>query len=315
MFDRLQNYLDTMPLSDMLQESFWMFIQLFAELSILFLIISFLVGLLRQKLPDSKIRNILGGQKGRGYLTAALLGSITPFCSCSSIPVLVGLLKARAGFGPTMTFLFTSPLLNPLVIALFIPVLGWQVTALYAVLAFSVSVLAGFTLNTLGFERFIKSELLEEKPRCCGSSCGAQPQATPTIWQTAGRETWDMFKQMFPYMFVAMIIGAGVHGFLPADFFTEVAGPQNPAAIPAAALIGIPLYMRVSTLLPLVSAFLAKGVSLGAIMALAIGSGGASLPEAILLHKLFYWPLLSAFLLVVFAMAVLSGFTFNFLFT
>lgn len=315
MLDQLQNYLNTMPYGPMLQESLIMFVQLFTELSLLFLIISFLVCLLREKLPDSKIRAILGGQSGRGYLTAALLGSITPFCSCSTIPVLVGLLKARAGFGPTMTFLFTSPLLNPLVIALFIPVLGWQVTVLYAILAFSVSVLAGLTLNGLGFERFIKMELLEEKPRCCGSSCNAQPQTQPTIWQKARSETWDLFKQMFPYMFVAMIIGAAVHGFLPADFFTDVAGPQNPVAVPVAALIGIPLYMRVSTLLPLVSAFLAKGVSLGAIMALAIGSGGASLPEVILLQKLFYWPLLLAFLLVVFLMAVISGFTFNILFT
>jgi uncharacterized membrane protein YraQ (UPF0718 family) len=116
---------------------------------------------------------------------------------------------------------------------------------------------------------------------------------------------------MFPYMLIAMFIGSVVHGFIPANFFAEVAGPQNPAAIPTAALIGIPLYIRVTALLPLVGSFIAKGVSLGAIIALVIGSGGASLPELILLKRLFFWPLLLAFLAVIFSMAVIGGFTFN----
>jgi len=116
---------------------------------------------------------------------------------------------------------------------------------------------------------------------------------------------------MFPYMLIAMFIGAFVHGFIPADFFAQVANADNPAAVPTAALVGIPLYIRVTALLPLVGSFAAKGVSIGAIIALVIGSGGASLPEVILLKKLFYWPLLLAFLLVIFSMAVIGGFSFN----
>ncbi len=117
---------------------------------------------------------------------------------------------------------------------------------------------------------------------------------------------------MLPYMLIAMVIGAGVHGFVPADFFAEVASADNPAAVPTAALIGIPLYIRVTALLPLVSSFVAKGVSMGAVIALVIGSGGASLPEVILLKRLFYWPLLLAFLAVIFSMAVIGGFAFNY---
>ena len=116
----------------MLIDSAEMFVQLFLELTVLFLVISFAVGLINQKLPADKIQRLLGARKGRGYLMAAGLGAVTPFCSCSTIPMLIGLLKARAGFGPTMTFLFTSPLLNPIVIALFIPVLGLNVTLWYA---------------------------------------------------------------------------------------------------------------------------------------------------------------------------------------
>ncbi|PCI38344.1 MAG: hypothetical protein COB46_11570 [Rhodospirillaceae bacterium] len=295
----------------MLEQSAKMFLQLFLELTFLFLIISYLVAIINQKLSAEKIQRILGSQGGRGYFTAAALGAITPFCSCSTIPMLVGLLKARAGFGPTMTFLFTSPLLNPIIIALFIPVLGLNVTLAYGALALSISLLAGVLLHTLGFERYIKEDMLVEKKTCCGSA----PQIEPSQWRKAWDECWSLFRQMFPYMLIAMLIGALVHGFVPAEFFSTVAGPDNPAAIPTAAIIGIPLYIRVTALLPLVASFLAKGVSIGAIIALVIGSGGASLPEVILLKKLFQWPLLLAFLLVIFSMAVIGGFTFNALVT
>ncbi len=305
----------------MLKDSLEMFVQLFLELTLLFIVISYFVALINQKLPAEKIQRLLGAHKGRGYLTAAGLGAITPFCSCSTIPMLIGLLKARAGFGPTMTFLFTSPLLNPIVIALFIPVLGLKITLWYAALALVASIIAGVLLQHFGFDRYIKQEMLSPQPSCCdtacdsgeaSSSCGAMVvKSEPSIWRKAWHESWDLFRSMFPYMLIAMLIGALVHGFVPADFFAEVASADNPAAIPTAALIGIPLYIRVTALLPLVGSFIAKGVSVGAIIALVIGSGGASLPELILLKRLFYWPLLLAFLGVIFSMAVIGGFTFN----
>ena len=310
----------------MMMDSLEMFVQLFLELTLLFIAISYLVALINQKLPAEKIQNLLGAHKGRGYLTAAGLGAITPFCSCSTIPMLIGLLKARAGFGPTMTFLFTSPLLNPIVIALFIPVLGLKATLLYATLALITSIIAGVLLQHFGFQRYIKQEMLKPQPSICSSSCSTGSDTSeessccdnvtpsePTIWQKAWHESWTLFRSMFPYMLIAMLIGAVVHGFVPADFFAEVASADNPVAIPTAALIGIPLYIRVTALLPLVGSFIAKGVSIGAIIALVIGSGGASLPELILLKRLFYWPLLFAFLVVIFSMAVIGGFTFNWL--
>jgi hypothetical protein len=297
-----------------------MFVQLFVELTLLFLVISYGVAIINQKLPAEKIQRLLGGRKGRGYLTAAGLGAITPFCSCSTIPMLIGLLKARAGFGPTMTFLFTSPLLNPIVIALFIPVLGVKVTIMYAGFALFTSIIAGILLQHFGFERFVKQDMLKPRSSSCStgcdtsddnSCCNAEVKKEPSLWHKAWGESWSLFRSMFPYMLIAMFIGSVVHGFIPANFFAEVAGPQNPAAIPTAALIGIPLYIRVTALLPLVGSFIAKGVSLGAIIALVIGSGGASLPELILLKRLFFWPLLLAFLAVIFSMAVIGGFTFN----
>lgn len=358
-------------------DSFDMFIQLFTELTVLFLAISFLVAIINIKLPAEKIQRLLGGKKGRGYLTAAGLGAVTPFCSCSTIPMLIGLLNARAGFGPTMTFLFTSPLLNPIVIALFIPVLGMQVTIAYAGLALVTSISAGVLLQHFNFDRYIRPEMLKHRvgscdtgcttgstavvktscceaspaevsaqnASCCDSSakkpsqeaimessdgqsgrcdstpkeqsCGdSEPAKTEAVsmWAQAWQESWSLFRSMFPYMLIAMVIGAAVHGFVPADFFARVASADNPAAVPSAALIGIPLYIRVTALLPLVGSFVAKGVSIGAVIALVIGSGGASLPEMILLKKLFRWPLLLAFLTVIFVMAVVGGYAFNFIF-
>lgn len=348
-----------------LSQSFDMFVQLFTELTVLFLAISFLVAIINIKLPPEKIQGLLGGKKGRGYLTAAGLGAVTPFCSCSTIPMLIGLLNARAGFGPTMTFLFTSPLLNPIVIALFIPVLGMQVTIAYASLALVTSITAGVLLQRFNFNRYVKPEMLKhsftncetscsdtavdntvveksccdvspvkavsQQSSCCnstaqgtaiknpekqGSCCDSAPaKAKPgSMWAQAWQESWSLFRSMFPYMLIAMVIGAAVHGFVPADLFARVASADNPAAVPSAALIGIPLYIRVTALLPLVGSFIAKGVSIGAVIALVIGSGGASLPEMILLKKLFRWPLLLAFLTVIFIMAVVGGYAFNYFF-
>ena len=318
MLEEFKTYITSPEADVMLKDSLEMFVQLFLELTALFLLISYLVALINQKLPAEKIQKLLGTHKGRGYLTAAGLGAITPFCSCSTIPMLIGLLKAKAGFGPTMTFLFTSPLLNPIVIALFIPVLGLKITLWYAALALVASIAAGVLLQRFGFERYIKQEMLNPQSSCCANSCdssesdcGNEKIVEPSIWTKAWHESWDLFRSMFPYMLIAMVIGSLVHGFIPAEFFAEVASADNPAAIPTAALIGIPLYIRVTALLPLVGSFIAKGVSVGAIIALVIGSGGASLPELILLKRLFYWPLLAAFLTVIFSMAVLGGFTFN----
>ncbi|MBJ7537186.1 permease [Marinomonas transparens] len=320
MYAYLEGLIESPEIQSMLISSAEMFMKLFIELTLLFIVISYGVALINQKLPAEKIQKLLGGRKGRGYLTAAGLGAITPFCSCSTIPMLIGLLKARAGFGTTMTFLFTSPLLNPIVIALFIPVLGLQVTIWYAGFALTTSIIAGVLLQRFGFDRYIKQEMLETKASGCGtvcdasqetSCCGSVEKQEPTIWSEAWQECWSLFRSMFPYMFIAMLIGAFVHGFVPADFFADVASADNPAAVPTAALIGIPLYIRVTALLPLVASFIAKGVSIGAIIALVIGSGGASLPEMILLKRLFHWPLMLAFLMVIFSMAVIGGFAFN----
>lgn len=296
------------------------FIELLLELSALFIVISFFVAILNQKISKEKIQKILGANKG-GYFWAAGLGTITPFCSCSTIPMLIGLLKARAAFGPLMTFLLTSPLLNPIIVVLFIPVLGVNATIIYGLLALALSITAGMLLQFLGFKKFIHEGIIPPSQCSDSKKCDTNNeiivayQSTKNIYKNAWEESITLFKSIFPYLFIAMIIGGLVTGFVPNEFFSEIAGASNIMAVPIAAIIGIPLYVRVTSLIPLIGAFIAKGVSVGAIVALIIGAGGASLPELILLKKIFRWPLLLAFLCMIFFIAIIGGYTFNLFFT
>lgn len=157
----------------MAKEALDMFAFLATELIILFLAISYIVGVLQEFLTPEKIQSILSSRKGKGYVVAALLGAITPFCSCSTIPFLKGLLRARAGFGPMMVFLFGSPLLNPVIIGLFVVTFGWKVALFYFAIAMAVSVVAGYVLEKLGFERYVKPEAYESAgASSCGTTCG-----------------------------------------------------------------------------------------------------------------------------------------------
>ena len=350
----------------MLTDAAQMFLFLAVELSVLFLVISAGVSLIRQKIPDEKIQRMLGARHGKGYLLSALLGAVTPFCSCSTIPMLRGLLSAKAGFGPTLTFLFISPLLNPIIVGLMWATFGWKVTLLYAVIATSVSVMASMLLDRLGFERHVIDP--KEATPSCGSDCGPATRATtqtncsdnqrgtiraikqlkgtaccpapqpeiaeqatlpccgdgtatltrapqlPTAWVKARIDAWQQFKTVLPFLLLGVLIGSFIYGFIPAEWIAAHAGADNPLAIPFSAIVGIPLYIRAEAVIPLASVLLGKGMGMGAVMALIIGSAGASLTEVILLKSTFRTPMIAAFLTVSLGMAILMGYLTQLLF-
>ncbi|WP_299142714.1 permease [uncultured Vibrio sp.] len=358
----------------MLKDALDMFAFLAVELIILFLAISYIVGILQEFLTPEKIQSILSSRNGKGYVVAALLGAITPFCSCSTIPFLKGLLRARAGFGPMMVFLFGSPLLNPVIIGLFVITFGWQVAVFYFLVAMTVSVVAGYALEKLGFERYVKAEAYEStgSSSSCGTSCGdsapkkaapvkaesscgtsacgepapvmaketsccdskkEEPQVTvsccstdgsataeivekkePSRWMRIWFSTWKDFKQVFPYLMMGIAIGSFIYGFIPTDLIAEYAGEGMWYAIPVAAVIGIPLYIRAEAVIPLSAALVQKGMALGSLMALIIGSAGASLTEVILLKSIFKNQMIAAFLFVILSMAMGAGFLYSFIF-
>ncbi len=297
----------------LLQNTARMFVFLAVELTILFLLISYLVGVLQSYIPPSKIQNILSSKKGKGYLIAGFLGAITPFCSCSTIPFLKGLLRARAGFGTMMVFLFASPLLNPIIIGLFAVTFGVKVTAFYFCVALGVSVIAGYALEKLGFEKYVKDEAyLEPQSKGCRSACGAKNKVSK--WQKIWDSTWTDFKKVLPYLMGGVTIGSLIYGFMPSEFVASVANENNPFAILVAAVVGIPLYLRAEAVIPLSAALVAKGMGLGAVMALIIGSAGASLTEVILLKSIFKRKIIIAFLVVIISMAMMAGYLYTILF-
>lgn len=297
---------------EMVQEALGMFAFLAVELTLLFLLISYIVGVLQEYIPPSKIQAILSGKKGKGYFVAGLLGAITPFCSCSTIPFLKGLLRAKAGFGPMMVFLFTSPLLNPIIIGLFAVTFDLGVTMFYFVMAMGVSVIAGYGLEKLGFERFIKAEAyVEPKTSGCGG-CGVA--ASINKWKAIWQVTWVDFKKVLPYLMGGIALGSMIYGFMPTEFVSAMASKNNPFAVPIAAVVGIPLYIRAEAVIPLSAALAAKGMGLGAVMALIIGSAGASLTEVILLKSIFKSQMIVAFLAVIIGMAIGAGYLYGYIF-
>lgn len=335
-------------------------LQLFAELAVLFVLISVLVGALNEWLPAEKTRRWLSARHGHGYLIGALIGSATPFCSCSTVPLTLGLLKSGAGFGPTMTLLFTSPLVNPIIIALFWITFGLELTLLYSGMAIGAAILVSWLMDRAGFERFLDRELFARRPgtgipvpvaggpssgavaccppapagaaaTCCpatsepvtvpfGGAGAAAVLPEPLTKQSGSRaahlfhEALEQFRTFLPHIAIGVGIGAVAHGFVPDTLLVRYAGPDNLLAIPAAALIGVPLYVRGSTMIPIAMALTAKGMGVGAVIALVIGGAGASLPEVVMLKRMFRWPILAVFLLSVFGIAITTGYLAEWLF-
>ncbi|QBG48234.1 permease [Verrucomicrobia bacterium S94] len=295
------------------------FIFIFAELTLLFLSISFIIGILQSYIPAGKIQRMLN--KKRGYMMAALLGAVTPFCSCSTIPFLKGLIRAGAGFGGIIVFLLASPLLNPIIIGLFFISFGLKVAIYYFAVAMGFSILAGILLEQLGFQKYIRpiSSTADEPCGCAepaseSSPCCDTPTANtqPATWSTHCRKAWKQavsdFKGAFWFMLGGVLIGCIIYGFVPESFISRYAGGSSPLAVPVAAVVGVPLYIRAEAVIPISLGLVDKGMSLGAVIAFIIGSAGASLTEVVLLKSLFRNPIIAAFLIVVFTMAILAGY-------
>lgn len=281
------------------------FVFTFGELAILFFIISLGVSFIQQKLPPERVKILLSGN--RGYGVAIGLGAVTPFCSCSTLPMTIGLIKARAAFGPIMAFLFTSPLLNPFIIGLFWVTFGAKITLIYATFVVALAIIGGYLLEKFKFERFIRQELLAAN-RAESGGCSKNLEPVKVTLMGVFKETKSQFISFIPYMAIGVGVGAFLHGYVPQSFFAQLSGVSNLWLIPTAAIVGVFLYVRASTMVPIAASLAAKGMSMGAIMSLTIGGAGASLPEMIMMKKMFHWPLMFAFIGVVFTTACLTGF-------
>lgn len=293
------------------------FLMLFGNLLALFIGISFLVALLQVYVSKERIKRLLTRpHKATNALLGAALGAVTPFCSCSTIPVLVGLFRSGAPFSGAISFLLTSPVLNPAILALLLVFFGPVPTAVYAVLAFAFAVAAGLVLDALGFSRYVKNVSVQG---------GAQDGATwetleGTFWQKQRqavlislKEAVGLFRGVVGWLLLGAGIGAFIAGFVPQELLGGFAGANDLWAIPLAAVVGIPMYIRAETMIPIAGILMGKGVSAGVVIALILGGAGASIPEVSLLNSIFKKPMVATFVLCVFIVATATGFAFTIL--
>ncbi len=275
------------------------FVTISLELAVLFVLVSILVGILSVYISKERIQRVLGTKRSfLGSILGAVFGALTPFCSCSTIPITLGLLNSGVSFSSAMSFLFASPLMNPVILTMMAVLFGPKITVIYAVIMFVVSVTAGLVLEKAGFSSCLKEVVVE----------GLVEEVGPKF-QRVVRYAVKIFKQMFPYLLLGAAVGSVIHGFLPSEWVLAVAGPENLFAVPLAAIIGIPLYIRAETILPIGAALIAKGMGVGSVVSLLIGGAGLSLPEIIMLSAMFRKKLLWVFIILVFAVAVLTGLT------
>lgn len=285
------------------------------ELIALFIGISFLVALLQRYISKETIKRVLTKpRKGLQNIFGAALGAITPFCSCSTIPILVGLFKSGAPFGGTISFLISSPVLNPMIIILFLKFFGIRTTLIYATFTFIFAVIVGFLLEKLGMESQIKNVAIKgghEEEVTFDVLEGTTMERHKKVFTLAFKDTFALFIKVLPFLFIGAGVGSFIYGFVPESFISRVAGPDNIFAVPVSAIIGVPMYVRTETMIPIAKALNSSGMSIGAIMALIIGGAGASIPEVTLLNTIFKRKMVIAFVLSVFLVATITGYMFN----
>lgn len=297
-----------------LLETLRYFVLITVELIALFLLISALVEIILMYVPEEKIRKKLSGAGIFGNIITAGFGALTPFCACSTIPMTVGFLNAGVPFGSAISFLIASPLLNPIILGMLGAMVGIKAMAAYFVIAFSCSVLFGLLLERIGAQRYVKNVRLKPASCCAGGEV-VDKRSLPFRGKVkaAFAGAWGSLRPIMGYLLIGVALGAGIYGYMPQDFVMKIAGPDNPFAIPVAAVLGIPLYIRAETAIPIGLALMGKGMSIGAVIALIIGGAGMAIAEMTMLASIFKNRLVAMIVLVIFLTAVVSGYLFNIL--
>ncbi len=307
-------------LEDQLISAGYWFAYIALELSVLFLGISFLIGLIAAYIPPKKVERALSkyGKGLFGNVLGSVFGGLLPFCSCSTIPALIGLINIGVPFRIAMSFLIASPLgvFNLAVFSLFFMMFGPKTALLYVAFTFFGATSAGWLLDKFGLKQYLKKvrvvgghDETETSASEDGKRWGELKQKMSASWVF----TKSLYFRMIPYLLIGVGIGAFIYGFVPEGLLTTYAGPSNPFAVPVAAIIGIPMYVRTETMIPISYVLTEKGVGIGTIMALIIGGAGASIPELALLASIFKRRLLIAYVAIIFAIATLTGYIFNFM--
>ena len=290
---------------------------LYDSIKILFLLmlVVFLMGIINSYFPVEKVKNYLSHKKlyGLEYLTASLFGTVTPFCSCSSVPLFIGFVSGGIPMGVTFAFLITSPLVNEVAVGLFLGLFGLKTTVIYVVSGILLGTISGMILQTFKLEKHLSPwvrELLSEKEDKKKEIIETEikfSQRLPEIWN----EALKIFKGVLPFVLGGIAVGGLMHGYIPQGFFGQYIGSNNPFAVPVAVILAVPMYSNASGVLPIIQVLVAKGIPLGTAIAFMMAVVGLSFPEAMLLKKIMTWKLIAIFFSTVAFCIIISGYLFN----
>lgn len=278
----------------------------------IFLLLSaiiFVVSIIRSYFPPEKTKRILSHKKEFiGNILAALLGIVTPFCSCSAVPLFIGFVEAGVPLGVTFSFLISSPMVNEVAVVLLWGLFGWRVAAIYIGAGLLVAILGGLIIGRLKLEKWVEEYVYTFRS---GQSRDVIKQAFRERLEYAKSNTFDILKKVWLFIILAIGIGGFIHGYVPQDFLSHYAGNGNPFAVPIAVAIGVPLYSNAAGVIPIVYALMEKGMSMGTVLAFMMAVTALSLPEMIILRKVLKIPLLAVFAGIMTMTITAVGYLFN----
>ncbi|KIM00437.1 Transporter [Paramagnetospirillum magnetotacticum MS-1] len=260
------------------------FVEDTTKIFVLLVVIVFVMGLFRTMLSPEKVRGYIEGtSRGIGYILAVILGAVTPFCSCSSVPLFIGFLEGGIPVGVTMAFLITSPLVNEVAVVILGSIMGWKMTTVYVVTGMSVGILGGILIDRFHMERWVEDYVWKIR---MGTMAQAEVDGSVTgRVRYAWGEVRDIVGRIWLYIIIGVGIGSALHGYVPQELFAQYASADNPFAVPVAVLMGLPLYSNATGIIPVAEALIAKGVPIGTVIAFMMSVVGVSPPEFIMLRK------------------------------
>ena len=273
-------------------------------------LVVFGVGIVRSFFTPERTRQVLAGKReGVGSVLAALLGVVTPFCSCSAVPLFIGFVTTGVPLGVTFSFLVSAPMVNEIALALLLGLFGWKVAALYAGTGLAIAVASGLVIGRLHLESWVEPWVYGVKP---GTQVPAEERLTWAGRLGLGREAVrDVVGRVWPFVLGGIAVGAGIHGYVPQDFMASFMGKDSWWSVPLAVIIGIPLYSNAAGIIPIVQALLGKGAALGTVLAFMMSVIALSLPEMVILRKVLTVRLIAVFVSVVGGGILVVGYLFN----
>jgi len=294
------------------------FIEDTTKIFFLLLVMIYAIALLRASMNVERVRDYLAGKhKGVSYLLGSSFGAITPFCSCSSIPVFLGFTSAGIPVGITMSFLITSPLINEVAVLLLLSLLGWKFTVLYVVVGMSVGILGGVFLDAIKAERWLQS--FAAKALAQGKNVSTEKAKRPAALSLkerhvfAKQEMLEIFSRVWKWVIIGVGLGSALHGFVPDGWIQAHLGDGQWWSVPAAVLLGIPLYSNATGVIPVMEGLIKQGLPIGTTLAFCMSTVAASFPEFILLKQVMQWRLLAVLFMLLLIAFTLIGWIFNFL--